>query len=97
MSEKGRPEREYRSAQHEGSPVSGDVASPCVSICEMSARNGSCIGCYRTLDEIAAWSVLDAAAKRAIVEALPARRDVAGGTIRTPSGASSQPLPGNAS
>ncbi len=52
-----------------------DVPSPCVSICEMSPHNGFCLGCYRTLDEIAAWSVLDAAAKRAIVAALPARRE----------------------
>ncbi len=56
-----------------------DVPSPCVSICEMSPHNGFCLGCYRTLDEIAAWSVLDAAAKRAIVAALPARRERAAG------------------
>ena len=56
-----------------------DVPSPCVSICEMSPHNGFCVGCYRTLDEIAAWSVLDAAAKRAIVDALPARRATAQG------------------
>jgi predicted Fe-S protein YdhL (DUF1289 family) len=74
-----------------------DVASPCVSICEMSAHNGFCVGCYRTLDEIAAWSVLDAAAKRAIVEALPARRDSARDSTRTSSGASSRPLPGESS
>jgi predicted Fe-S protein YdhL (DUF1289 family) len=54
-----------------------DVASPCVSVCEMSPHSGFCIGCYRTLDEIAAWSVLDPATKRAIVEALPVRRTMA--------------------
>ena len=51
-----------------------DVPSPCVSICEMSPDSGLCRGCFRTLDEIAAWSVLDPATKRAIVDALPARR-----------------------
>jgi len=57
------------------SPISGDdVPSPCVSICEMSPDTGLCRGCFRTLDEIAAWSVLDAATRRAIVDALPARR-----------------------
>jgi len=55
----------------------GDVPSPCVSICEMSPDTGLCRGCFRTLDEIAAWSVLDAATKRAIVDALPARRTMA--------------------
>jgi len=54
-----------------------DVPSPCVSICEMNPHTGLCRGCLRTLDEIAAWSVLDAATKRAIVDALPARRAMA--------------------
>jgi predicted Fe-S protein YdhL (DUF1289 family) len=54
-----------------------DVASPCISVCEMSPHNGFCLGCYRTLDEIAAWSMLDVATRRAIVDALPARRAMA--------------------
>jgi predicted Fe-S protein YdhL (DUF1289 family) len=52
----------------------GQVASPCISVCVMDASRGYCIGCFRTLDEIAAWSVLDAAAKRAVLAALPGRR-----------------------
>jgi predicted Fe-S protein YdhL (DUF1289 family) len=40
----------------------------------MDASSGLCRGCLRTLDEIAAWSVLDAAAKKAVLAALPARR-----------------------
>ena len=43
----------------------------------MSPHNGFCLGCYRTLDEIAAWSMLDVATRRAIVDALPARRAMA--------------------
>jgi hypothetical protein len=35
---------------------------------------GLCVGCARTLDEIASWSVLDDDARRAIVAALPARK-----------------------
>ena len=35
---------------------------------------GVCIGCFRTLDEIAEWSRLDDAGKRAVLAALPARR-----------------------
>jgi predicted Fe-S protein YdhL (DUF1289 family) len=50
------------------------VASPCVSVCVMDPVCGRCTGCCRTLDEIAAWSVLDDAAKRAVWAALPARR-----------------------
>jgi predicted Fe-S protein YdhL (DUF1289 family) len=55
-------------------PASGDVASPCISVCEMDTASGLCRGCHRTLDEIAAWSVLDGDAKRAVLALLPARR-----------------------
>jgi len=44
----------------------GDIPSPCVSICRMDAATGLCEGCWRTLDEIAAWSALDAQGKRAV-------------------------------
>jgi len=50
------------------------VASPCTSVCRMDDASGLCIGCARTLDEIASWSVLDDDARRAIVAALPARK-----------------------
>ncbi len=50
------------------------VPSPCVKVCVMDEANGVCIGCLRTLDEIAAWSVLDADAKRAVLAAIGERR-----------------------
>jgi predicted Fe-S protein YdhL (DUF1289 family) len=43
-----------------------DVPSPCLSICRMDAATGWCEGCFRTLDEIAAWSTLDGDGKRAV-------------------------------
>jgi uncharacterized protein len=45
---------------------SSDVPSPCVSICRMDAHTGLCEGCCRTIDEIAAWSRLDADTKRGV-------------------------------
>ena len=42
------------------------LPSPCVSICRMDAASGFCEGCLRTLDEIAAWGMLDARGKRAV-------------------------------
>jgi hypothetical protein len=42
-----------------------DVLSPCISVCRMDAATGWCEGCFRTLDEIAAWSTLAPPAKRA--------------------------------
>ena len=55
---------------------SGDedhVPSPCISVCVMDADGVLCTGCFRPLDEIAAWGMLDADAKRRILAALPAR------------------------
>ncbi len=42
-----------------------DVPSPCISICRMNARSGLCEGCFRTVEEIAAWSRADNDGKRA--------------------------------
>lgn len=42
------------------------VPSPCISVCQMDAVTGFCIGCFRTLDEIAAWSRASEAEKRAV-------------------------------
>jgi predicted Fe-S protein YdhL (DUF1289 family) len=50
------------------------VASPCISVCVVDPRGGSvCVGCGRTLDEIAAWVDLDDDARRAVIARLPAR------------------------
>jgi predicted Fe-S protein YdhL (DUF1289 family) len=49
------------------------VDSPCVDVCRMDARSRLCEGCGRTLNEIAAWSRLDAARRREILTVLPAR------------------------
>ncbi len=49
------------------------VASPCINVCRMDGARGLCIGCMRTLDEIAAWSALPDAARVAIWRQLPER------------------------
>ena len=53
--------------------ASSPVPSPCVNSCRMDAAKRLCLGCRRSLDEIAAWSRLDDAAKRAVWRQLPAR------------------------
>jgi len=50
------------------------VLSPCNSVCRIDERSGWCLGCFRTLDEIVAWSALDEAQKRGVRDALPSRR-----------------------
>ncbi|VVD68289.1 DUF1289 domain-containing protein [Pandoraea cepalis] len=50
------------------------VPSPCTNICRMNPATGWCSGCWRTLDEIAAWSTMAEGDKRHIWSLLPARR-----------------------
>jgi len=47
-------------------PADGYVPSPCICVCTMDPATGLCLGCYRTLDEIAAWSGMSDADKRAV-------------------------------
>ena len=54
--------------------VPDPLASPCISVCQMMPEAGVCAGCFRTLDEIAMWGSLDADDKRAVLAALPERR-----------------------
>ncbi|MFZ5540015.1 MAG: DUF1289 domain-containing protein [Pseudomonadota bacterium] len=61
-------------------PATTPVPSPCVSVCRMDARTGLCEGCYRTIDEIARWSALPDAERRAVWRAIAARRAAAGAT-----------------
>lgn len=51
------------------------MPSPCINVCRMDAATGWCVGCQRTLQEIAAWSGLSDADKRAVWQALPARHE----------------------
>jgi predicted Fe-S protein YdhL (DUF1289 family) len=50
----------------------------------MNASTGWCEGCHRTLEEIAAWSTMSDADKRAVWKQLPARRQAA--AHRSPEG-----------
>ncbi len=49
------------------------LPSPCQNICVMHEASGHCLGCGRTLDEIALWPLLDDDDKRAVWALLPER------------------------
>jgi len=51
------------------------LETPCVNICLLDAAAGLCAGCGRTMEEIARWSALSDAERRAIMAALPARKE----------------------
>ena len=50
------------------------IPSPCRYICQMDPVAKLCQGCYRTIDEITAWSKLDNAARREILSKIDERR-----------------------
>ena len=52
-----------------------DVPSPCNNVCRMNPDTGLCEGCFRTLDEIAAWSGMSAEEKRAVLTLLLDRKN----------------------
>ena len=49
------------------------VTSPCISVCELDANGRMCVGCFRTLDEIAAWGRMDDVTKREVWQAIGER------------------------
>ncbi len=42
------------------------VPSPCQQVCRMDQQKSLCLGCWRTLDEIASWSRASTAQRLAI-------------------------------
>jgi len=49
------------------------VPSPCQSICSMDAKDGLCLGCLRTLQEIAQWSQASPQDKRLVWQKIQSR------------------------
>jgi predicted Fe-S protein YdhL (DUF1289 family) len=54
-----------------------NVPSPCLSVCRMSPASELCEGCFRTLDEIAAWSRMGDDDKRAVWALIAQRAEAA--------------------
>ncbi len=48
--------------------------SPCVDICRLDADGQICLGCRRTIGEIAGWSGFTAAQRHAVLADLPRRK-----------------------
>jgi predicted Fe-S protein YdhL (DUF1289 family) len=47
--------------------------SPCTRRCTLD-RDGFCIGCHRSIDEIARWSSMSVAERQRVLEAVEQRR-----------------------
>ena len=50
------------------------MSSPCIKVCQMDPVRGVCIGCCRTLDEIARWGGMTETEQAAVMSGLSARR-----------------------
>nr|WP_298723933.1 DUF1289 domain-containing protein [uncultured Steroidobacter sp.] len=58
------------------SPPSPAVASPCIKVCVLDAQQ-VCLGCGRTLEEIAQWSRMTEEQRRQVVDRAQQRRSQA--------------------
>jgi len=50
------------------------VITPCVKVCMVDGQSGLCLGCFRSLPEIARWERFTDDERTALMAALPARR-----------------------
>ncbi len=50
------------------------ITSPCIKLCVIDGTSGLCLGCFRTLPEVAGWARLSAEARECLMAELPARR-----------------------
>ncbi|MEO6596429.1 MAG: DUF1289 domain-containing protein [Planctomycetota bacterium] len=51
----------------------GPPLSPCIRVCVLDEARSHCLGCARSVDEIARWWGMADDEKRAVLAALPAR------------------------
>lgn len=49
------------------------ISTPCLKVCMVSGQTSQCVGCGRTLKEIAAWGRMTEPERLAIMAQLPAR------------------------
>nr|WP_313633843.1 DUF1289 domain-containing protein [Brevundimonas naejangsanensis] len=50
------------------------IASPCVMVCTVDGASGLCLGCLRTLQEIATWSRMTDEGRADVMADLPGRK-----------------------
>ncbi len=50
-----------------------EVDSPCIKLCVVHPEERICVGCYRSIDEIARWSRMSGAERQTVLDDLAAR------------------------
>lgn len=51
------------------------IVSPCIQVCAVDGQTGFCLGCARTLREIAQWSRMSPDQRTATMDTLETRMD----------------------
>ena len=51
------------------------IKTPCVKVCVVDGQSGNCLGCGRTLGEIARWARFSDDERDVVMTALPARME----------------------
>ena len=50
------------------------IPTPCIKVCVVDGESGLCLGCHRTLKEVASWARLTDGERATIMAELAARR-----------------------
>ena len=50
------------------------IATPCIKVCVVDGASGLCLGCLRTLPEIAEWALFTDERREQVMADLPSRR-----------------------
>jgi uncharacterized protein len=69
----------YMTSAEPKTTIASNVTTPCTKVCVVHPARSICIGCGRSLDEIARWSGLTEVERIAIMAQLPARLAAGGG------------------
>ena len=49
------------------------LETPCINVCLLDEETGLCLGCGRSIGEIAGWAAMSEEERRAVMRELPAR------------------------
>jgi predicted Fe-S protein YdhL (DUF1289 family) len=51
------------------------IKTPCIKVCVIDGQSSLCLGCFRTLAEVAGWARLSPEDREVVMAELPSRRD----------------------
>ena len=51
-----------------------ETPTPCVGVCLLDMDSGLCMGCWRDIEEVSAWSLMDEKEKQTVLENIRIRK-----------------------